>query len=502
MRTAPQLYLGYDIGASSGRAVIGTLRGGRLRMREIYRFPNGAVELGGRLYWDFLALWAHIIEGLRVCRREGMLRLAGIGIDTWGVDYGLLGRDGQLLANPVCYRDSRTIGIEKVLNRRFSPQAFYRITGQAVNRIMTVSQLMALKRGAGRRLLETADCLLMMPDLLRYFLCGRRNAELTIVGSSQLVDIRSRQWSARILRGCGLPRALFPKLIRAGRFAAPLRPELATQTGIEPVRVAVVAGHDTTSAAAAAPLADRQTIFLSSGTWSVFGIASPEPYLSEESRKAGFINELGFETVLFVKNMMGLYLVENLKRQWAKSGRAVSYAAMIRTAAAAKPFRFIVDLNAPLFFATDDVETAVGSFLRSTDQRGKPASGELVRTLLESLAFSYRQALLQLERLVPRNFRRICLVGGGVQNRLLCQMSAAATGLTVEAGPVEATVAGNLCLQALADGRVEGLAGIKHLVARSFASTTYEPRDTAVWEENFERYLEICAKAKQRTQKG
>ena len=490
MKRSHRSYLAFDLGASSGRAMLGTLQHDRLTLREISRFPNGPVSLGGSLYWDVLALWSNMLGALRACAGRGD-RLSGIGVDTWGVDFGLIGRDGQLLANPVCYRDAHTEGIERVMARGFSRRAFYAMCGMDFGRVSTLAHLLAMKRGAGRDLLESASCLLLTPDLLRYFLCGERAAELTIAGSSLLTDIHRRAWSRRIIDAYGLPPRLFLPLARAGRFAGALRPEVAADTGAGPVPVAIVAGHDTTSAAAAAPLAGDGTVFLSSGTWSTIGLALPDPIATEAARVRGFVNEIGFDTVLFLKNLSGLYLAENLKRQWAKRGRAVSYADMIQAASKATPFKFVVDMNAPLFFSTDDVQTAVQSFLRATGQRGTPTAGELVRTLLESLAFSYRLAVSDAAEITGRALDEICLVGGGVRNELLSQWTADATGLRVSAGPVEATVAGNVGIQAMAAGEIKDLRALKRLVAESFPARRFAPRNTEAWAAHFERYQEV-----------
>jgi len=482
-------YLALDLGASNGRAVLGRLKDGRLSMEEVGRFPNGPVTLTRTMYWDVLALWAHILDVLRNCARSG-LRLSSIGVDTWGADFGLLDRSGRLLANPLCYRDSRTEGIGKILGRKFPHEKFYGICGQDFNRIMVLSHLVAVKRDTPR-VLDAAASLLMTPDLMRYFLCGRKATELTMAGTSQLIDISSRRWSPSILRACGLPARILTPLTRAGHIAGPLSADVAAETGLGGVPVAVVAGHDTASAAAAAPLAGDDTVFLNSGTWSIFGLAMDKPLLSADARRMGFINELGFDSVLFVKNLAGLYLVENLKREYAKTGREFTYEQIISAASRATQFRFFIDMNAPVFFSGRDVEASSLSFLRATRQRGQPGFGELVRSLLESLVFSYRETLVQLGQVTGRTFRRICIVGGGVRNRLVCQWTADATGLPVFAGPVEATVAGNLAFQVMADGGAKNLEDIKCLIARSFKSQAYMPRGTDEWKRAFDRFESI-----------
>jgi len=490
MKKTARTYLAFDLGASNGRAVLGTLDRGHLSLKEIGRFPHNPVLFGKTLHWDFFHLWSRMIETLHACAKSGE-HLSSVGVDTWGIDFAILARDGSLLVPPVCYRDERTTGMESFIAGQIPLDQFFRLCGQVPTRIMTLSQLLAFRRDAGPDILSCAGRCLLMPDLFRYLLCGKMAAETTIAGTTQLFDIRTLRWSTTVINRFNLPRRLFPPLVQAGVFTGTLKPDLASTTGLGPVPVAAVAGHDTASAAAAAPYAEKTDLFLSSGTWSVLGVMRKQPLLTEEARTAGFVNEPGFGTILFVKNLTGLYLVENLKRAWAKKGPDISYAEMAALAAAAKPFRFFVNMDAPVFFTANDPEAAVKTFLQTTGQRGTPTKGELVRTLLESLAFSYRRTILDLERLTGGSFKRISLVGGGVNNNLLCGMTADATGLTVMAGPAEATAVGNLCIQAVADGRLDGPADVRKTVAASFRPAVHQPRETAVWMRRFATYQNI-----------
>lgn len=487
-----RVYLGFDFGASSGRAILGEIRGRCLKLREIHRFPNEPVEMGGTLYWNLPALWSEVLEGLRKCRDAGFRRLDGIGVDTWGVDFGLLGRDGRLLGNPVHYRDARTEGVERRITRGLSASEVYRVTGLAVGRVSTLAQLVAMHQSGARRVLGVADRFLMMSDLLRYFLSGQAACELTAAGSSQLLDIHTAKWSPKIFRAFDLPMAMMPGLVRPGTRVGPLSPTLANATGLKCAPVIAVAGHDTASAAAAAPITGPGTAFLSSGTWSVLGIAGQQPITTEAARRCGFVNEFGFRSILFAKNLMGLYLVENLRRAWAKQGVQLSYADMVKAASRAKPFKFFFDINSPIFFAAEEqVEDNARTFLRKTGRKGTPSRGELVRSLLEALAFTYRGAFQDLQALTGRTYRRISLIGGGSRNALLCQFTADATGLEVVAGPAEATVIGNLALQAFAAGQLRHAADIQELVTRSFQPVIYRPRQDAEWTRQFEHYQQI-----------
>lgn len=488
-------YLGLDLGAGSGRAVVGLLDHNRLKVKEINRFANAPVWMNGTLYWNTLYLWGHIVESMQMCRREGYSKLSGIGVDTWGVDFGLLGGDGQLLANPVCYRDGRTEGIERTITGGIDQQALYQLTGMSLSRFTTFAQLLAVKGTRGNETLRTAKTLLMMPDLFRYALCGQADGELTTVGSSQLVNIRTGRWSDTLFKRFKLSRRLMPKIVKPGTVTGPMLPDVCRQAGIASGPVIAVAGHDTPSAAAAVPFTEEDTCFLSCGTWSVLGILLDRPITSTSACELGFVNEFGLDKVLFVKNTMGFYLLESLRRTWRQGGVPLSYSQIVTAAAAAKPFSLFLDVNAPMFFAAEGVDQAVRSFLRRAGQRMRARRGTILRTIFEGLAFSYRQDLGELEDLTGRRFKRISLVGGGARNRLLCQMIADATGCEVVAGPVEATVAGNLAIQALATGQLGSPSEISGLMKRSFKLTPYKPRRATNWDKNVDRYMKVVEKA-------
>lgn len=494
MRPVPP-YLGLDIGATSGRAALGFWEDGRLRLSQIARFPNGGVRLGGRLYWDFLALWTSVLGAMRTCVRLGHDQLSGIGVDTWGVDFGLLGPDGRLLGNPTHYRDAGTEGIEQQIGRRMNPEALYRLTGMPPARVSTLSQLIALKCSPGGTVLEAAQSFLMMSDLFRYFLSGEAACELTAAGASQLVDIRTGTWCEEIFETFGLPRHMLPKLVQAGRVVGPLEPDVSGQTGLCSAPVIAVAGHDTPSAAAAVPIAGPDSAFLSCGTWAVLGITNDAPILTADALRLGFVNEVGLDSILFVSNMMGLFLLERLREVWGREGRRPTYTEMIREASEAKPFRASLDVNTPAFFSGEDPESAIRSYLLATKQRTGLSRAQTIRTVLEGLAFACRQGLVELARLTDRKLDRLVIVGGGVRNRLLCQMIADAAGIEVVAGSPEATLVGNLAVQALADGRIASAAQIREVVQASFKLRRYEPCAGAGWEQGFRRYTELRRQA-------
>lgn len=489
-------YLGFDLGASSGRAVLGVLENNKLSLHEIHRFTNGPVQLGQTLFWDFPFLWSNIVESLRICAKHGHTRLAGIGVDTWGVDFGLIGPDGNLLGNPVHYRDYRTEGMEKIIAGKMKNLEVYRLSGLGIGRVTTLAQFVAIRRGPSRFLFDVAKSFLMMSDLFRYFLCGDRSCELTAVGSSALSDVRAEKWSAKIFKTFDLPLKIMSPIVKPGTVVGDLRPAIARDTGIVAAPVIATAGHDTACAAAAVPFVDNDTAFVSSGTWFCMGIINDGPITTEEALKAGYINEFGLDSMLFVKNLVGLYLVENLRRAWIKRGLDIKYSDMIHEAAQAKPFHVLIDSNAPMFFTLEDTEAAVREYLRKTRQAAAASRGQLIRGILEGLALNFRQALIDLAKMTGRTFKRFCIVGGGVHNTLLCQMTADATGLEVVAGPTEATAAGNLAIQALATKALKKPADIRTLVRNSFKLTSYTPRSVDNWAREADRYAKIVERGR------
>ncbi len=481
-------YLGIDLGASSGRAVVGQLRDRTLSIEEVHRFPNAPSGLGGTLYWNFLSLWEHVQESLRQCSQTGYRKLDGISVDTWGVDFGLLGTDGHLLDNPVCYRDGATEGMGEVIASKMGKEAFYRLTGLEPGPIGTLAQLCVRKKRGSADPLCCANTLLMMPDLIRYFLCGHKGAELSSVGSSQLANVRTGKWSPKIFKAMGIPMRIMPDIIQPATVAGTLHPRLAKQAGLNRAPVIAVAGHDTLCAAAAAPYVADDCAFISCGTWSVLGAIREDPITTPDALNKGFVNELGVDSVLLCKNMMGLYLFENLRRSLAKDGHALTYAQMIKDAAAAKPFAAVLDLNAPLFFVSQDPAKSVREHLRQTGQKGVRGHGALARLLLEGVAWNHRRAAEDLQALTGKTLKRVCLTGGGSRNALLCQMTADATGLEVIAGPAEATITGNLGLQAMATDRLRTPDDIRDMARQSFKLRTYKPRQRAAWDRHADRH--------------
>ena len=487
-------YLSFDFGASSGRAVLGFIDKDKLKMKEIHRFSNEHFELDGTLYWDFLALWSQVVDSLRKCSQKGFKKLAGIGIDTWGVDFGILGKDAKFVREPLCYRDSCTEGMNTLIHSKISPREMYNITGLSVSRVASLPQLVAMKQGAGSDRFKIAETFLMMPDLFRYFLGGKACSERTIAGSSLVYDINKEDWSTKIIRSFGLPARIFPDIVEPGTITGKLKPELAGRCGLNQSPIIAVAGHDTPSAFAAAPYSDEETIIISCGTWSVVGQNFPKPTLTDEAFKSGFINEPGFGSVLFVQNLMGLYLFENLKRELGSKGQNISYSQMVTMARKAKLFKNFLYMGTPMLFAAKEPLGLVKEYLKKTNQK-TAKTDSIIRLLLEGLAFSYKDSIEKLKKVTSRDYKRICMVGGGIQNRLLCQMTADATGLEVIAGPSEATVTGNFAIQAFATKQLKNSEQIRELVRNSFKLKTYRPKETALWDKKYTGYKLMVKKS-------
>jgi len=486
-------YLALDLGAESGRGMLGRFDGERLTLEEVHRFPNGPVRMLDTLHWDVPRLFDEMKTALRKAA-TGHPGLDGVGVDTWGVDFGLVGRGETLLGNPVHYRDARTDGMIEAAARLVPLERIYEITGLQFLPINTAYQLLGMK-AAGSPLLEMAETLLMMPDLFGWLLTGRRAGERTDASTTQLLDPRSGAWSDELCDGLGLPRSILPEIIEPGTELGPLRRSVADELGIgKPPTILVPGTHDTASAVAAVPTRGTGSnppdwCYISSGTWSLLGVEIPRPVINEATRHANFTNEGGVGgTTRLLKNIMGLWLVQECRRTWARSGREFSYDDLIARARAAKPFATLVEPDDPSFLAPGDMPSRLAAFAARTGQPGPADEGAFVRCALESLALKYRRTIRRIEQILGTTIRAVHVVGGGCRNALLCQFTADACGIPVHAGPVEATAAGNVLLQAMARGKIATLADARAIVAASFPVETYEPRDVAAWEDAAGRF--------------
>ena len=469
--------------------VVGTVTDGRLEMAEIHRFPNGPVRVLDSLYWDVLRLWEEVKEGLMRVAAEYGPELAGIGVDTWAVDFGLVDEHGELLGLPHTYRDARTEGIIDDLSRHVSEWDLYRQTGLGYIPFLTLGQLLAMHK-QGNPALDVAQALLFIPNLFLFWLCGRRTAEATIASHSQLYDATKREWCIPLVEKLGLPTRLLPELVPTATVLGSLLPAVAEEVGLAEAPVIVTACHDTAAAAAAVPSSADQYSFISSGTWSVVGTQLDEPILTKEAMASGFVNEGGAcDTVIFVRNCIGLWPVQECQRQWRQEGCDWSYAQLAEMAAAARAFDAVVDLDNPIFLRPGDMTTNIAEFCRRNGQQAPADPGAVIRCLLEGLALRYRKSIEDLDRVTGTPTEMIHIVGGGSKNTLLCQLAADATSRPVLGGPAEATAAGTILLQALARGSLDSLGEVREVVRRSHDLVTYEPHPSDAWEKAYDVFL-------------
>ncbi|MFD8686382.1 rhamnulokinase family protein [Streptomyces sp. NPDC059651] len=469
-----------DLGATSGRVITGRVGPGRLELTEAHRFANTPVRLPDGLRWDVLALYQGMLDGLRAAGRSGPV--ASIGIDTWAVDYGLLDADGALLGLPFHYRDGRNLRASQRLPAGCDVRELYAVSGLQHLPFNTVFQLLAHRETAQW---EAARTLLLMPDLLVHWLTGSVGAEITNASTTGLFDARGGDWSDALIGRLGLERSLFPPLREPGDPAGTLLPHVAEYTGLPGgTPVTAVASHDTASAVAAVPATDADFAYISCGTWSLAGLELDAPVLSEESRAANFTNERGVDgTVRYLRNIMGMWLLEECRRVWDRSGTPLGLTGLLAEAAASEPFAAVIDPDDASFLAPGDMPGRIDAYLLRTGQAAPRTPGGYVRCVLESLALAHRRTLRRAAELAGRDPVRIHLVGGGSRNELLCQWTADASGLPVTAGPAEATALGNILLQARAHGLVGDLAGLRRLVAGTQELRHYEPRgDRGAWE--------------------
>ena len=487
-------FIALDLGAESGRAIVGKLESDRLTLEEGYRFPNGAVRVLGSLHWDPLRLFSEMKQGLSKISQQYGQDFASVGVDTWGIDYALLDRAGTLVGNPYCYRDARTEGMMAEAFKHISRQEIFEQSGgiQFLS-INTLFQLLSMAVNRDPQL-EMAETFLMMPDLFNYWLTGRKACEFTDTTTTQFYNSLEKEWSRPLLEKLGLPTGIFPEVILPGAELGPLLPDIAAEVGFGSLPVIAPATHDTASAVVAVPAGDDQFVWLSSGTWSLLGGISAKPLVTAEALAYNFSSYGGGGGLCLPwKNIMGLWLVQECRRIWARAGDEYSYEELTRMAAEARPFTAIVEPDHPSFLAPADMPAAIQAFCRESGQTAPDTRGEIVRTALEGLALKYRWVAEKLQILLERKFNALHVVGGGSQNQLLCQFAADATGLPVIAGPVEATAIGNIAVQAVATGQLASLDEARQVIRRSFDVVAYEPGDSAPWDEAYERFEKLVS---------
>lgn len=482
--------LAFDFGASSGRAIIGSFDGEKITLKEVHRFTNDPVDLGGTLYWDVLRLFYEIKQGIVKAKIAG--GFDSIGIDTWGVDFGLIDKNGRLLENPVHYRDKRTSGLVEKSFKSVPRQKMYDITGIQFMELNTLFQLISLKKQRPE-MLERADKMLFMPDLFAYFLTGKMCSEYSIASTSQLIDINTRSWSKELLDAFGIKESLFAPLTEPGTQLGNLSKEICEECGVESVPVISVCGHDTQSAITAVPCESGDFAFLSSGTWSLFGTELQKPIVNETSLKINITNEGGFGgTTGFLKNIIGLWLIQESRRQWQREGKDYSYADLEKLALSEEPFKCFIDPDAPEFVPQGNIPERVREFCRKTGQYVPESVGEIMRCIYESLAMKYRMTFEKLCECTGKDYPVIHVIGGGTKDGLLCRMTASSCGKTVKAGPIEATVMGNVAVQLMSDGTIGSISEARKAVAASESLKTYEPENTDEWIKAYESFVKIA----------
>ena len=483
--------LAIDLGASSGRGIVGSFDGEKLSLRENHRFSNDTVIANGRMYWDILRIYHEIKQSITKTVLDGD-NVRSIGIDTWGVDYALMDKNGRMLANPTHYRDVRTDGIADHVSKYFSLDDLYSTAGIQYMNFNTIFQLAADKRD-DPEILAMADRMLNIPNLLNYFLTGNMANEYTVLSTGALLDANTRSYAYDFIDKLGLPRKLFGEIVQPGYKVGKLLPQVQGETGKCDADVLTVASHDTASAVIAVPTQEDDFIYISSGTWSLMGTELKNPLLNEASRKSNLTNEGGvMGTIRYLKNIMGLWLIQESRRQWKREGKEYSFAQMEAWAKECTPFRSLINPDDPSFATPGNMPEKVREYCRRTNQPVPETVGEVIRCIYESLALKYRYTAEAIQTLVGKKAKVIHVVGGGTKDGFLSQMTADACGIRVLAGPEEATAIGNLMMQAIATGEVADLKQARQIVAASFGVKTYEPTaDRNIWDEAYGRFCAL-----------
>lgn len=500
MAKSSQVYLAVDLGASSGRVVAGEFTARRLVLEEVSRFDNGGVLANDHLYWNLLGLWDCVKQGLRAACAKYGTRIVSVGVDTWGVDFGLLDADDELLGNPVHYRDRRTDGVLEAAVAAAGREEIFAQTGLQFMPFNTLYQLIALKQ-AGSQLLANARTLLMMPDLFHWLLSGEKSNEYTNATTTQFFDPRTNDWAFPLLDRFELPSQLLRQVSPPGTRLGPIRGSVAQEIAAGgPIQVVLPGTHDTASAVMAVPASTTSKkpdwCYISSGTWSLMGIEVGGPVVNDRCRQLNFTNEGGVgEKIRLLKNIAGLWLVQQCRAVWQREGREYDWTQLMQAAAAARPLQSLIHPDDPRFIAPDNMPEAIQQYCRETGQPVPESDGAVIRCALESLALRYRMVIGWLEQLNDGPLQTIHIVGGGTQNRLLCQMAADACDRHVVTGPVEATAIGNLMMQAVANGDVGSIAEAREVIRGSFAVDEYVPTDPDPWHDAYERFTQLVERS-------
>ncbi len=481
-------YIAVDLGAESGRVMLGSVSADRLVLEEIHRFSNGPLQENSTLRWNFNKLLSEIKTGISKAAKSANGKVTGIGVDSWGVDFGLLNANGELIENPYHYRDSQTNGMMEKAFELISKRDIYENTGLQFLQLNSVYQLLAM-RLANSPALTKAKSLVFIADLVSYFLCGEIFAEYSLASTSQFMDMRTGQWSKEVLGKLSLPSNILPKIVQPGIVVGQLSNEIAKVLGCSSIPVIATGSHDTASAVAAVPAAgETNWAYLSSGTWSLIGVEVPQAIINDKTFKYEFTNEGGVEnTIRLLKNIMGLWPMQECRRQWQREGADLSYAEMATLAEKAEPFACHIDVDDSRFLAPGDMPKRINDYLADTGQNPIDDKGQMIRTIMESLALKYRSVMEAIEDVAGHKIDILHIVGGGIQNELLCQFTANALDKKVITGPIEATASGNILMQAIATGQIKTLDQAREIVRNSFELKEYQPQQTSLWKEQYEK---------------
>lgn len=484
-------FLGFDLGASSGRAMLGALSGGKLELTEIHRFVNQMQLINGHYFWNIFSLFNELKLALKKCVKELEIQPESIGIDTWGVDFVHLNKEGLILSLPFAYRDSRTNTSMEDLFQVIPREEVYSETGIQFMQFNSIFQLFSMVKDQSS-LLEITDSILFMPDALNYLFSGVKKSEFSIASTSQMIFPGTCEWNYKLLEKAGIPTQILQEIILPGTIIGTIQKEVATETGSKTLHVISVAAHDTASAIVSVPSTLKNFAYISSGTWSIVGIECATPIVSEQTRRLNFTNEGGAEgTTRFLKNIMGMWLIQETQRIWEESGTKYTWSAMVELAKEAEPFQFLINPDDPMFLNPRDMTQAVRDFCYQTAQGTPHTHGETIRCIYDSLALKYRYTLEQIREVSDQPIEVLHIIGGGANNHFLNQLTADASGLPVIAGPTEATAIGNIMIQAKALGYVSSLNEIRQIVANSFDLVHFTPTGDLDWEEAYAKYLRI-----------
>ena len=482
-------FLAVDLGATSGRTIIGHLSDNQLELKQLTRFPNKIIEMNGHFYWDIYALYDEIINGLKEAAGQN-IPIKSIGIDTWGVDFVFFGKDGDILRTPYSYRDNHTIGAPEEFFKIIPREKVYKVTGIQIMNFNSLYQLHTLHRNHCSAL-NVADKILFMPDALGYLLTGKMVTEYTIASTSQMLDPRTKQLDKELLKAAGIKPEQFAPITFPGEELGTISEEIQKMTGLGPVPVIVIAGHDTGSAVAAVPAENERFAYLSSGTWSLMGIETKDAIINNESFEKNFTNEGGIEgTTRFLKNICGLWIIERCKKE-SKTLPTYSYSELNEIAIKAPAFRTVFNPDSPCFANPSSMTESIKNYCKATNQPVPETDGEWVRSIFESLALRYRQVFFDLQEMAPFSIEKLHVIGGGSKNELLGQFTCNSLGIPVVAGPMEGTAIGNIMMQAKASGIVNTIEEMRKLIRASIETVEYLPKDKTIWDEGYKKYLSV-----------